>query len=121
LLSIAMMVVLISSFGLYGAALATLATEAVGIVVALALTRRAHVLPFDVNRLAGVGASAAIMAAAILAARAQVGGTGLVSLVVVSLAGGIAYAAAAWLFNIANVRTLSLRLLRSLNRKALGA
>ena len=120
-LSIAMMVVLISSFGLYGAALATLATEAVGIVVALALTRRAHVLPFDVNRLAGVGASAAIMAAAILAARAQVGGTGLVSLVVVSLAGGIAYAAAAWLFNIANVRTLSLRLLRSLNRKALGA
>jgi len=120
-LSVAMMVVLISSFGLYGAALATLATEAIGIVVALVLTRHAHVLPFDVNRLAGVGASAAIMAAAILAARAQIGGTGLVSLIVVSLAGGIAYAAAALLFNVVNVRTLSLRLLRSLNRKALGA
>jgi len=39
---------------------------------------------------------------------------------VVSMAGGLAYAAAAFLLNIANVRTLSGRLLRSLNRKALG-
>jgi hypothetical protein len=39
---------------------------------------------------------------------------------VVSVAGGLAYTAAAWLLNIANVRTLSLRLLRTFNRKALG-
>jgi hypothetical protein len=78
------------------------------------------VLPFDPGRLAGVGASAAIMAAAILVGRSQVNGTGLLSLIAVSLAGGIAYAGAAWLLNVANARTLTLRLLQSFNRKALG-
>lgn len=120
-LSIALMFGLIASFGLYGAALATLATEAIGLVVALVLMRYAYHLPFDFNRLAGVGASAAAMAAAILLVRSEVDGSGLLSLIAVSLAGGIAYVAAAWLFNIANVRTLSLRLLRTFNRKALGA
>jgi hypothetical protein len=60
------------------------------------------------------------MAGAILVARSQVNGTGIVSLIVVSLAGGLAYVAAAWLLNVANVRTLSLRFLRTFNRKALG-
>jgi O-antigen/teichoic acid export membrane protein len=120
-LSIVLMVTLVASLGLYGAALATLATEAIGLVVALVLMRRAYVLPFDVNRLAGVGAAAAIMTAAILAAKSAVTGTGLLSLIVVSLAGGAAYAAAGWLFNVANVRTLSSRLLRTLHSRALGA
>jgi hypothetical protein len=53
-------------------------------------------------------------------ARSQVNGIGLVPLMVVSLAGGLAYVAAAWLLNVANVRTLSLRFLRTFNRKALG-
>jgi hypothetical protein len=94
--------------------------KAIGFVVAVALMHRAHPVPFDVNRLAGVAASAAAMAAAILIARSQVNGTGFVALIIVSLAGGLAYAAAAWLLNVANVRTLSLRLLRTFNRKALG-
>ncbi|MCP3460204.1 lipopolysaccharide biosynthesis protein [Bradyrhizobium sp. CCGUVB23] len=119
-LSIALMFALISGLGLYGAALATFATEAIGFVAAVVLMRRAYVLPFDPGRLAGVGASAAIMAAAILVARSQVNGTGLLSLIVVSLAGGVAYAGAGWLLNVANARTLTLRLLRNFNRKALG-
>ncbi|MDA9509279.1 membrane protein [Bradyrhizobium sp. CCBAU 11386] len=118
--SVALMFVLVAGYGLNGAALATLATEAIGFVVAVMLMHRAHPVPFDVNRLAGVAASAAAMAAAILIARSQVDGTGLVALIIVSLAGGFAYAAAAWLLNVANVRTLSLRLLRTFNRKALG-
>ena len=118
--SVILMFALIAGHGLYGAALATLATEAIGLLVAVVLMHRAHPVPFELNRLAGVAASAAVMAAAILVARSQAGGTGLVSLVVVSLAGGLAYAAAAWLLNVANVRTLSLRFLRTLNRKALG-
>ena len=60
------------------------------------------------------------MAAAILLARSQVNGTGIVALMIVSVAGGLAYVAAAWLLNVANVRTLSLRFLRTFNRKALG-
>jgi O-antigen/teichoic acid export membrane protein len=119
--SVLLMVALVASYGLYGAALATLATEAIGFVVALVLMRRAHPVPFDLNRLAGVFASAAAMAGALLLARSQVAGTGLASLIVVSGAGGLAYAATAWLLNVANVRTLSLRFLRSLNRKPLGA
>jgi O-antigen/teichoic acid export membrane protein len=119
-LSIVLMVALVAGFGLYGAALATLATEAVGLVIALVLMRYAHEMPFDLNRLAGVAASAAAMAAAILLARSQVNGTGLVSLIVVSLAGGLAYVGAAWSLNVANARTLSMRLLRTFNRNALG-
>ncbi|MGV7218232.1 lipopolysaccharide biosynthesis protein [Bradyrhizobium sp. UFLA05-112] len=119
-LSIALMFALISGFGLYGAALATFATEAIGFVAAVVLMRCAYVLPFDPGRLAGVGASAAVMAMAILAVRSEVNGTGLLSLIAVSLAGGIAYAGAAWLLNVANARTLTLRLLQNFNRKALG-
>lgn len=117
---VALMFVLVAGYGIYGAALATLATEAIGFVVAFVLMHRAHPVPFDVNRLAGVAASAAAMAAAILVARSQVNGTGLVALIVVSLAGGLAYTAAAWLLNVANLRTLSLRFFRTFNRKALG-
>jgi O-antigen/teichoic acid export membrane protein len=114
------MFALVAGYGLYGAALATLATEAIGLLVAVVLMHRAHPLPFDLHRLAGVAASAAAMAVAILVARSQVDGSGFVPLVVVSLAGGLAYAAGAWLLNVANVRTLSLRFLRTFNRKALG-
>jgi O-antigen/teichoic acid export membrane protein len=118
--SVILMFALIPAYGLYGGALATLATEAIGFLVALVLMRRAHPVPFELNRIAGVAVSAAAMAAAILMARSQAGGTGFVSLVIVSLAGGLAYAAAAWVLNVANVRTLSLRFLRTLNRRALG-
>ena len=118
--SVALMFALVAGYGLYGAALATLATEAIGFVVAVVLMHRAHPVPFDASRLAGVAASAAAMAGAILVARSQVNGTGLMALIVVSFAGGVAYAAAAWLLNVANIRTLSLRFLRTFNRKALG-
>lgn len=119
-ISVALMFALVAGYGLYGAALATLATEAIGFLVAVVLMHRAHPVPFDLNRLAGVAASAAAMAAAILIARAQAGGTGFVALIIVSLAGGLVYVAAAWLLNVANIRTLSLRVLRTFNRKALG-
>jgi O-antigen/teichoic acid export membrane protein len=118
--SVALMFMMVAGYGIYGAALATLATEVIGFVVAVALMHRAHPLPFDANRLAGIAASAAAMAAAILLARSQVHGTGLAALIIVSVAGGLAYVAVAWLLNVANVRTLSLRVLRTFNRKALG-
>ncbi|MBR0816073.1 oligosaccharide flippase family protein [Bradyrhizobium diazoefficiens] len=118
--SVVLMVVLVAGYGIYGAALATLATEAIGFLVAVVLMHRAHPVPFDLGRLAGVAVSAAAMAAAILVARSQVSGTGLVALIVVSLAGGFAYAAAAWLLNVAQVQTLSLRVLRASTRNVLG-
>jgi O-antigen/teichoic acid export membrane protein len=111
-LSIALMFPLVARYGLFGAALATFATEAVGLLVAIYLTRRAFELPFDVNRLGPVAASAAIMAAVIFAMRFEVSGTGISALAAVSLSGGIAYAVATWLFNVAGIRTLSMKFLR---------
>jgi len=112
LLSIALMFPLVARYGLLGAALATFATEAIGLLVAVYLTRHAFQLPFDINRLGGVAASAAVMAMAIIMTRHEVSGTGFYALAAVSLAGGAAYVAAAWLFNVARIRTLSMRFLR---------
>jgi len=113
LLSIALMFPLVASYGLFGAALATLMTEAVGLLVAIYLTRRAFRLPLDLNRLSGVVASAAIMGAVVFVTRLEVSGTGFYSLLAVSLTGGVAYAGAAWLFNVARIRALSMKLLRT--------
>jgi O-antigen/teichoic acid export membrane protein len=113
LLSISLMFPLVANYGLFGAALATFMTEAAGLLVAVYLTRRAFRLPFDPSRLGGVAASAAIMGAAIFITRIEVTGTGLYSLLTVSLVGGLAYAGAAWLFNVARIRTLSMQVIRS--------
>jgi O-antigen/teichoic acid export membrane protein len=112
-LSISLMFPLVAHYGLLGAALATFMTEAAGLLVAVYLTRRAFRLPFDLNRLGGVAASAVIMAAAIFVTRLEVNGTGLSSLLTVSLVGGLAYAGAAWAFNVARIRTLSMKVLRA--------
>jgi O-antigen/teichoic acid export membrane protein len=112
LLSIALMFPLVAHYGLLGAALATFATEAIGLLVAIYLTRHAFQLPFDLNRLGGVAASAAVMGIVIFMTRHEVSGTGFYALVAVSLAGGAAYVAAAWLFNVARIRTLSMKFLR---------
>jgi O-antigen/teichoic acid export membrane protein len=122
LLSVALMFPLVAAYGLPGAAWATFATEAAGLVVALYLTRRAHRLPLDLGGLGGVATAAAIMAAAMLAVRLGVSGTGFGALLAVSLAGGTAYAASAWLFNVARIRTLSMKFLRarSFSKNALG-
>src|SRR5262249_28970911 len=78
--SVVLMFPLVAASGVFGAALATLLTEAIGLLVAIVLMRRAYRLPFDINRLAGVAASAAVMAVAILVVRSVVLGTGLFAL-----------------------------------------
>jgi O-antigen/teichoic acid export membrane protein len=121
-LGVALMFPLVATYGLFGAALATFITEAAGLLLAIYLTRRAFRLPFDINGLGGVIASVVIMAAAILITKIEVGGTGITSLLTVSLVGAAAYAGAAWSFNVAKIRTVSMKLLRArtLTRSALG-
>jgi O-antigen/teichoic acid export membrane protein len=113
LLSISLMFPLVAHYGLLGAALATFMTEAAGLLVAIYLTRRAFRLPFDLSRLSGVAASAVVMAAAVFITRLEVNGTGFYSLLTVSLVGGLAYAGTAWAFNVARIRTLSMKLFRA--------
>ncbi len=112
LVSVAAMFPLIMNFGLLGAALATLFAEALGLVVAIYLARRAFPVPFDIRRLGGVLASAAAMACAILLAKMSFSGTGLIALAAISLISGGVYAAAIWFFDVARVRTLTIGVLR---------
>jgi O-antigen/teichoic acid export membrane protein len=111
-LSIALMFPLVAKYGLMGAAVATLITEAVGLLVGIALSRRAFAIPVDLRRLGGVVACAAVMAGAVYVTRIGVGGTGVVSLLVVTAAGGLAYAASAWLLDVARIRSSMTSFLR---------
>jgi O-antigen/teichoic acid export membrane protein len=111
-LSVALMFWMVTKFGLVGAAFASLITESAGLLVGIALTRRAFTLPFAPRRLAGVLVSAAVMAAAIYIAKIAVGGTTLPSLVIVTMVGGLFYAASAWLLDVARIRSSMTSLLR---------
>jgi O-antigen/teichoic acid export membrane protein len=113
ILGISLMFPLVAGYGLFGAALATLITEAAGLLVAIYLARHAFRLPLDVSRLSGVAASVIIMGVAIFVTKSVVHGTGWYSLLTVSLVGGVAYTGAGWLFNVAQIRTLSIKTLRS--------
>jgi O-antigen/teichoic acid export membrane protein len=104
-LSIALMFPLVAKFGLAGAAFASLITEAVGLLVGILLTRRAFVLPFDARRIAGVLASSVVMGGAICVAGIGTGGTGVLSLLIVTASGGLAYAASVWLLDVARIRS----------------
>jgi tetrahydromethanopterin S-methyltransferase subunit C len=111
-LSISLMFPLVAKYRLVGAAFATLITEAVGLLVGILLSRRAFVLPFDLRRLAGVVASATVMAGAIDVARIAVSGTGLASLSIITAAGGFAYVASVWLLDVAHIRSSMTSFLR---------
>jgi O-antigen/teichoic acid export membrane protein len=111
-LSISLMFPLVAKYGLVGAAFATLITEAVGLLVGILLSRRAFVLPFDLRRLAGVFASATVMAGAIDVARIAVSGTGLAYLSIITAAGAFAYVASVWLLDVAHIRSSMTSFLR---------
>lgn len=103
-LSVILMVPMLWQFGLPGAAYASLLAEASGLAFGIMLTRQAFPLPFDAARLFKVVLCASAMTVAIYAARSLTPGAGFCSLVIVSAAGGAAYAAAALTVNIVGVR-----------------
>ncbi len=110
-LNLALLFPLTATFGLAGAAASILIAEAVGIVIGIALSRRAFKLPFNGPGLARVFASTAIMAVVTYGAKTAANGHGLVTLVIVAVAGGAAYACSALVFDLAGIRS-SLNALR---------
>jgi O-antigen/teichoic acid export membrane protein len=92
-------------FGLFGAAAAVLIAEAFGLVFGIWLSRRGFKLPFDGWGVTRVFASTAIMAVVTYAAKTAINGHGLLSLIGVAAAGGVAYAGAAFLFDVGGVRS----------------
>lgn len=94
--------VLIPRFGLDGAAWATTASYAIGLVASVALGRAAVKLPIPWGE-AGRGLLAcAVMAVVVLRLPAM---GGVVELALKSAAGALAYAAAAWLLDVAGCRS----------------
>jgi O-antigen/teichoic acid export membrane protein len=113
ILNIALLFPLTLAFGLRGTATAVLIAEASGILIGLALSRRAFRLPFDGWGMARVFAATAIMAAVTYAAKTASSDRGLLGLLGVVFISGIAYAGAAVLFDVASVRSSITAFLRS--------
>lgn len=108
--NIALLFPLTLAFGLKGTAAAVLIAEALGIAIGIWLSRSAFRLPFNGWGMARVFAATVIMALVTFAAKSAVGG-GILALVTVGAAGGLAYAGAAVFFDIAGVRSLIASLL----------
>ncbi|HEY4403778.1 MAG TPA: lipopolysaccharide biosynthesis protein [Xanthobacteraceae bacterium] len=106
------MAVLAYEFGLVGAAIATVLTEATGLLIGWVLSRRAFAMPFPAARLVRVLAATVALAAAASGAKLMVGNSGLLALGAVFLAGALAYGGTAYALDIAHVRSSLTALLR---------
>ena len=104
-LNVALLFPLTLSFGLIGTAAAMLIAEAFGVIVGIWLSRKAFALPFNGPGMARVLAATGVMAAVTYAVKAASGGHGLVSLLSVIAGGGLAYAGAALLLDVAGIRS----------------
>jgi O-antigen/teichoic acid export membrane protein len=103
--NIALLFPLTLIFGLAGTAAAILIAEGLGVLAGIWLSRRAFPLPLNGRGVARVLASTAVMALVTYAAEATSRGHGVLTLLIVGSAGGLAYAGAALLFDVAGVRS----------------
>ncbi|MDR3422646.1 MAG: oligosaccharide flippase family protein [Xanthobacteraceae bacterium] len=104
-LNITLLFVLTLAFGLLGTAAAVLIAEALGIMIGIGLSRRAFKLPLNGRGILRVLAATSVMAAVTYAAKAASAGHGPLTLLCVLAGGGVAYAGAVLLFDVAGVRT----------------
>jgi hypothetical protein len=104
-LNLALLFALTLAFGLPGTAAAVLIAEALGILIGIGLSRRAFKLPFNGWGMARVFAATSVMALVTYATKAASTGHGLLTLLSVLGGGGVAYAGAALLFDVAGLRT----------------
>jgi len=93
-------------FGLLGTAASVLIAEALGILIGIWLSRRAFRLPFNGWGMVRVFAATAMMALVTYAAKAALGGHGVLALLGMVCGGGLAYLGSAALFDVAGVRSL---------------
>jgi O-antigen/teichoic acid export membrane protein len=106
LLNLALLFTLTHRFGLPGTAAAVLIAEGLGILIGISLSRRAFRLPMNGYGIARVMAATAIMALVTYEAKLASGGQGWTALLAAFGGGGLAYAGAAIVFNVANTRRL---------------
>jgi O-antigen/teichoic acid export membrane protein len=102
--------VLVPRFGVMGAVWGRLAAEALGCLCSFGLCLMAFPMPFPPKKILRVIASVAWMAAIVQALESGRQGMGPGALLVLIPAGVASYAAAAWFFNLADLRVILNRL-----------
>ncbi len=112
IVNIALLFPLTLAFGLPGTAAAVLIAEALGIVIGIALSRRAFKLPFNGRGMARVLAATLAVAVVTYAVKSASGGQGVSMLLGLAIAGCFSYATAALLFDVAGIRTMVASFLR---------
>jgi O-antigen/teichoic acid export membrane protein len=108
--NIALNFILIPGFGVAGAAWATAASFAIGLVTSIVLGRRVLVMPIPWEALARCGVACAVMAMVVMS-MPSIGG--FIELMLKAGVGGLTYAAVAITLNAAGVRDLAQRLAAS--------
>ena len=103
--NIACMAILVPRLHVVGAAWSMLISEAVGVVVGYALSRKAYKLPVALPGIAKVAAATAIMALPTYLIDRHVTGDGLLALMLPVVAGVVLYALAAFALDVAGVRS----------------
>jgi O-antigen/teichoic acid export membrane protein len=107
LVNLATMPLLILKFGLSGAAIGLVTTEAVGVAFGWFLTRRAFPLPFNALHVLRIASATAIMALALTALKPLLP-VSILSFCILAACGSLTYLAAALAFNIAGIRTAAI-------------
>jgi O-antigen/teichoic acid export membrane protein len=105
---------LIPRFGVLGAVWATSASYGVGLVAAMALGRFAQPMPVPLAAIARTAAATAFMGLAVASLPSP---GGIAELALKAAAGVLAYAAAAWLLNVADLRSRTLHALTVLKAR----
>jgi O-antigen/teichoic acid export membrane protein len=117
-LNVVLNLILVPRFGLMGAAWATAASFAAGMVATMLIGRRVVALPVPWESLVRCGVATAVMALAV-SRLPPIGG--FAELALDASVGGLVYAAAALTINAAGVRDVAVRLLRQLRARRAAA
>lgn len=108
-INLALMLPLVMTFGIVGAAVSLLISEIAGVVIGFLMARAAFPLPRIDGRLLRIAASVGVMALVCLITQWLVDRTDAIGLIILVGAGALSYVAAAVAFNVVRLRPLAVR------------
>jgi O-antigen/teichoic acid export membrane protein len=109
IVNVSLAAILVPSQGVQGAAYSLLIGDIVGLVISFSLLRAVFPMPIPVRSLVRVGLCTTVMVAVCAPLAHSLEGRPLWSLLIVPVAGVLIYGAAAYVLNVAKVRTQTMR------------
>jgi O-antigen/teichoic acid export membrane protein len=109
IVNVSLAAILVPSQGVQGAAYSLLIGDIVGLVISFSLLRAVFPMPIPVRSLVRVGLCTTVMVAVCAPLAHSLEGRPLLSLLIVPVAGVLIYGAAAYVLNVAKVRTQTMR------------